>query len=276
MAISINKVSEEVKLKIIEDYKNNFSLRAIEEKYNVSRNTISKYLEKIGVKNTKGNHYRIYFHNEDFFEVIDNEEKAYWLGFMFADGYILDNTKRYGQDSFGVCLAIDSMDSLEKFKKSLGATNPITFDNSKGTGQTQCRLLMRSQKTVDDLIDKGCVKRKSLVLEPPKKVPEFLLHHFIRGFFDGDGSITKNARKNGTFAYGVNFTSTYEMVKWIQDYFGKGSIFKDQRTEHTWGYVLGGNLQTLEFCNIIYKDATIWMDRKYTRYKELLDKYSES
>ena len=67
MAISINKVSEEIKQKIIEDYKDNVSLRSLEKKYDVSRRTISIYLEKQGIKLTKGNHYRKYFHDEDFF-----------------------------------------------------------------------------------------------------------------------------------------------------------------------------------------------------------------
>ena len=107
---------------------------------------------------------------------------------MFADGYIVDNEKRYGQDAFGLALAKDSIDSLEKFKKSIKATNPITWDTSKKGSQPQGRLLMRSQKTVNDLIDKGCVKQKSLILQPPKNIPDDLIRHFIRGFFDGDGS----------------------------------------------------------------------------------------
>lgn len=80
---------EEIK-NIIYDYKNNnVSLRELEKKYHHGRRNLSRLLEELGVKTTKGNHYRKYFHNEDFFEVIDTEEKAYWLGFMFADGYIL-------------------------------------------------------------------------------------------------------------------------------------------------------------------------------------------
>ena len=74
------------------------SLREIEKQFNVTRTTISKFLENKGIKNTKGNHYRKYFHNENFFETIDTEEKAYWLGFMFADGYIINNENRYGED----------------------------------------------------------------------------------------------------------------------------------------------------------------------------------
>lgn len=276
MAISINKVSEEIKQKIIEDYKNNISLRNLEEKYNVSRSTISSYLEKIGIKKIKGNHYRKYFHDEDFFEKIDSEEKAYWLGFMFADGYIVDNEKRYGQDAFALTLAKDSIDSLEKFKKSIKATNPITWDTSKKNSQPQGRLLMRSQKTVNDLIDKGCVKQKSLILQPPKNIPEELIRHFIRGFFDGDGSLIKYERTKDSTIYSINITSTYEMVKWIKQVFQMGQIFPEKRREQTWYFTVGGNQQVITLYHFLYDNATIWMDRKYNRFQELLNKYSEN
>lgn len=163
MAISINKVSEETQNQIIEAYINNMSLREIEKKFHVTRATVSKFLEEKQIKTTKGNHYRKYFHQEDFFEKIDNEEKAYWLGFMFADGYISEKRQGYGQDLFGITLKIDDENHLIKFKKSISSTNPINYDYSK-TNAPQCKILMTSQKTVNDLIRHGCVKHKSLIL----------------------------------------------------------------------------------------------------------------
>lgn len=275
MAISINKVDAETKNKIIEAYKNNMSLREIEKEFKVLRTTVSKFLEEQNIKKIKGNHYRKYFHDFDFFENIDTEEKAYWLGFMFADGYIVNHENRYGEDSFGLTLAEDSLDSIEKFKKSLHATNPILYDNSKSIGQPLAKIVLTSQKTVNDLIDKGCVKQKSLILQPPKKVPEKLLSHFIRGFFDGDGSLTKYNYNNYP-SYNIEFTTTYEMAIWLRDIFGKGDVHKEKRRYFTWYYSIGGNRQVLDICNYMYDEATIWMNRKYARYQELLSKYNES
>ena len=275
MAISINKVDAETKNKIIEAYKNNMSLREIEKEFKVLRATVSKFLEEQNIKKIKGNHYRKYFHDFDFFENIDTEEKAYWLGFMFADGYIVNHENRYGEDSFGLTLAEDSLDSIEKFKKSLHATNPILYDNSKSIGQPLAKIVLTSQKTVNDLIDKGCVKQKSLILQPPKKVPEKLLSHFIRGFFDGDGSLMKYNYNNYP-SYQIGFTTTYEMAIWLREIFGKGDIRKEKRRDFTWYYSIGGNRQVLDICHYMYDEATIWMDRKYARYQELLAKYNES
>ena len=106
MAISIYKCTEELQNQIIAAYKNNISLRQIEKDFDVSRKTISKFLEEKGIKTVKGNHYRKYFHNFDFFEKIDSEEKAYWLGFMFADGYIVNYDNYYVEDVLGLSVSL--------------------------------------------------------------------------------------------------------------------------------------------------------------------------
>lgn len=272
----IKTIPQEIQKQIIEDYKNNFSIRELNKKYGYSRPGLSKFLEEKEVKTIKGNHYRKYFHNENFFENIDTEEKAYWLGFMFADGYIVNNEFNYGQDQFGISLAIDSLDAIEKFKKSLQATNPINWDYSgeKYGKQPLCKLVLTSQKTVDDLIEKGCAKQKTLILSPPKNVPIELEYHFIRGFFDGDGSLIRSQRKNSNhISYSINFTTTKLFAEWLQNKFNMGQVFKEKRREHTWYYGLSGNQQVIKFYHLLYDNATIWLDRKYNKFQELLEKY---
>lgn len=71
--------------------------------------------------------------------------------------------------------------------------------------------------------------------------------HFIRGYFDGDGSITKTYTpgknlKTNEYCYGVNITCTYNISLWLQEYFGMGSIVKENRRESTYYYSLGGRL----------------------------------
>lgn len=274
MAINIKEVSKDVLLKIIEDYKNGKSMRQIEKDYGVTRYSVAKYLEEKNIKTQRGNHYRKYYHDFDFFENIDTEEKAYWLGFMFADGYIIDQSNRYGEDHFGITLHENDIKTLEDFKKSIHATNPIT--NVSHDNRKLMRILMTSQKTVNDLISHGCVKQKSLILKPPVGVPQELIHHFIRGFFDGDGSIFYNKSKfeqkncTGTPQFNICITSTKEMIEWLIDIIGIGNISKEMRREKTWYYRQSGNHKTKIFCDFIYKDATIFMERKYKLYQNLL------
>lgn len=274
-------LTEEEKQNIINDYRNNLSLRELEKKYHHCRSNISKWLEKIGEKVAKGNHYRKYFHDEDFFETIDTEEKAYWLGFMFADGYIVNHDNIYGQDCFGLSVAEDSADVIEKFKRSLKATNPIRYDDTPSrhrTGKQRLhKLVLCSQKTVNDLIDKGCVKQKTLILEPPKHVPNELIRHFLRGFFDGDGSLVRSYRPEWNYVtFSVSYTTTKAVAEWIQSILNKGNVRKEPRREYTWYWQIGGNKQVLDFYHYLYDDATIWMDRKYNKFQELVNKYSES
>lgn len=272
MAINIKKVEKQILENIINDYQNGKSMRQIEKDYEVTRQSVAKYLEEQKIKITKGNHYRVYNHDENFFETINTEEKAYWLGFMFADGYIINQQNRYGQDQFGISLAKTDIDVLYKFKKSINATNPILIYSRKNNyGQPLCRLIMTSQKTVDDLINKGCKKQKSSILEPPKNVPNILIRHFIRGFFDGDGSITKTYNQTyNKYIYGINITSTREICEWLQYLFDFGSVIKDKRREKTYYFSFGGNNQLEYFYHYLYNDATIWMDRKYNKFQEFL------
>lgn len=278
MGINIKKLNDENINTIIQDYQKGKSIRQIERDYNVTRQSVAKYLEDIGVKTTKGNHYRKYKHQYDFFKKINTEEKAYWLGFMFADGYIVDYSNRYGEDKFGITLHSKDIATLEQFKKSIKSTNPITDVSSNG--RTLHRILMSSQETVNDLISHGCVKQKSLILQPPVGVPEKLINHFIRGFFDGDGSIfirkaEFEKHKNWNIpSFDISITSTEDMVKWIADQVGFGKISKEQRREKTWYYRQSGNQKVKQFCDYIYKDATIFMERKYSLYLKLL-KYIE-
>ena len=278
MAINIKKFSDEQIRQIVEDYLNGKSMRQIERDYNVARQSVANYLEEKQIKTTKGNHYRKYKHQYDFFENIDIEEKAYWLGFMFADGYIVDYSKKYGEDKFGITLHSKDKKTLEQFKKSIKSTNPITDVSSNG--RQLHRIIMSSQKTVDDLISHGCVKQKSLILKPPIGVPQELIHHFIRGYFDGDGSIFWNKgafERHDTWntpSYSINITSTKEMIEWLIDQIGFGNIQKEERRAKTWYYVQNGNKKVKQFCDYIYKDATIFMERKYQLYQDLL-KYTE-
>lgn len=112
-------------------------------------------------------------------------------------------------------------------------------------------------------------------MEPPIGVPQELIHHFLRGFFDGDGSIYYDkaylkGHPGNRPQFTINITSTLPMVEWIVDLVGFGRIAKENRREKTWYYVQSGNIKVKKFCDFIYKDAHIYMERKYQLYQLLL------
>ena len=118
--------------------------------------------------------------NSDFFESIDSELVAYWLGFIFADGYI--NQK----DSY-LALHLNERDRevLQQFRKDIDSNHPI-----RPVPQNQAvRLIIYDKKIVNDLVRLGAVQAKSLIIQYPS-IPTEFDRHFIRGYLDGDGSWT--------------------------------------------------------------------------------------
>ena len=196
---NLKNLSKEVLNQIIEDYRdNNISLRKLGIKYNINRHKLSEYLTEVGIKTQTGNHYRKYFHDFSYFEKIDCHEKAYWLGFIMADGYITRvKGKTHGEDKVGITLHAKDDEQLYRFREAINATNEVKYYTEKiqkkwierGCKPTSkvCRILLTSQKTCDDLMSKGVVYNKSLIKEFPdnNQVPDKYIYSYLRGYIDG-------------------------------------------------------------------------------------------
>lgn len=146
------------------------SLTKIGKKYGVKRQTLSKRLKLQGYEVINYQN-RLRF-NEHIFDIIDTEEKAYWLGFLFADGCILEKEKRFQMN-----LSIRDIDHMKKFQKFLNLETEPLEDGPF------CRMSIRNANIWQQLNDKGCVPNKSLILDFPNKnifKDENLIRHFIR------------------------------------------------------------------------------------------------
>lgn len=137
-------------------------------------------------------------YDENYFEIIDTPQKAYFLGLMYADGYVSHSKRLLGNNKIYICykmsISLQEQDKsiLELFKRELKRPNElikiINKDISINRAIQYC-FTVSGQKIHDDLVKHGCVENKSLILQFPKTVPEKLMSHFIRGYFDGDGCI---------------------------------------------------------------------------------------
>lgn len=231
---------------------------------------------------------RKYYCDSDFFEIIDSEEKAYWLGFLYADGYISrPSANTSGILRVGISLKDDDANHLEKFVKALNSNAPVChYEVKQGykPGVMYCRVILADNKLAHDLISHGCIEKKSNIIEPPIGVPEELERHFIRGFMDGNGSITKNNNKypKDGYSYTIKWTSTDAVLLWIMRHLIKNNILQHEyplykrKQEHiVSGFEFGGNKLTKKYLDYIYKDATVWLNRKHDRYIELLDYFQK-
>lgn len=196
------------------------------------------------------------------FEKIDNEEKVYWLGFLYADGSIGSK-----ENKIELGLAEKDLKHIEKFRDFMGINNKISYRE----GTKSYRFSFRSEKCKMDLIDKGCIPKKSLKLTFPNntQVPEHLIKHFIRGYFDGDGwfSNTGSCFQVGIIGTENFITGFLDAVDCINK---TNKIFNVHRENGAKRYVFGAYHDVLNFLNWIYKDSTVYLDRKYELYLDFI------
>lgn len=258
--------SDEKIQKIINLYlKENKSLSFIGELFNCNRNVIKRILIENNVSLRQRTHK--YSANYDIFEKIDSNEKAYWLGFLAADGC---NYQRKQNASIIINIHQKDIEQLKKFKNFCQTEAEIvSYITSVGFSNNtpMCKIVLNSKKMSLDLADKGIVPQKSLILKPPKIEQKYYLP-FILGYFDGDGSIYKTSQYNN---YSLSFQGTKEILIWICDVL-KLEIPLEQRKESVKNeyYIrCGGTNKPYNILKQLYNSCEIHLERKYQIYKEL-------
>jgi intein/homing endonuclease len=241
------------------------SLTRLGEKYGIRRQTISTCLKDRGIEVVnQQNRLRI---NENVFDSIDTEEKAYWLGFIYADGNISSTGNR-----FEINLAIKDLSHMMKLKDFLGYEEDIRLGKSHIEGDV-CRLAVRNKNLWNQLNNKGCKPCKSLILEFPE-LSIFsnydLVFDFIRGYVDGDGSLGAYKRKN-TVTTELSIVSTENFLRETQKILGFMGGFIRNKTSENWAnkaYQLQyAGVNARKVARKLYENANIYMDRKYNIYK---------
>ena len=243
-------------------------LESINDKtYDVYKYILNQKEERVDLSNKNFFKYEI---NEDYFEKIDSEFKAYWLGFLYADGYNSYNGTR-GVLELGLAKTDES--HLCKFKDSLQSTSVIHNKKSKiGNKEYESvKINICNKKLCEDLHNLGCVRNKSLILKFPKDniVPKNLVRHFIRGYFDGDGCVHLNLE---TKHFSVSFVGTLEFLETIQKIISKDTGISKVSIRNK-GKAYQIQWSGVRNCHILYKylykDCNIFLDRKFEKFNSL-------
>lgn len=229
---------------------------------NIDQSCINEILKRNNINIRNFTDYRKYNLNEDYFEIIDTPEKAYWLGLMYADG--CSSRNRISR------LSLNEVDlqSLIDFRNDVCSNIPIQ------NGKHGMKILnLYSKKMNLDLANHGCVNNKTFKIKFPD-INNELINHFIRGYFDGDGCITWHINKNGYLYCQASIAGTYDFLFIIRKIlislgFSKGSLIKRGNI-----YVLyiGGNNNIKKLFDFLYKDATRYMQRKYNKFNSYFEK----
>lgn len=196
--------------------------------------------------------------NQSFFKKIDTERKAYWLGFLYADGSIHND---------GVALNLTDKESIETFIDDLDGSHPIYKKKKrKKSHRQQYEVAISSRIMVADLRRHGCHERKSHTIVPPTTVPQRLLNHFIRGLWDGDG---------GFCGQRSSVCGTLSLLKWVENYLRSQGMPEAKVLPHSTIHRLhySGRVNLFRLRCILYKKATVFLSRKKEKLFAELPRY---
>ena len=206
---------------------------------------------------------------EDFFDKINTEEKAYFLGFLYADGY--NNTDR---NSVNLSLKEDDKEILEILNNLLQPNKPLQYVEFKAANfSNQYRLVIANKHISQKLVELGCGKAKTHTLTFPTKeqVPSHLIRHFVRGYFDGDGSVSGDKQKQFCFVGTIDFLLPLQQILIKELNLSKTKLdcrHKGRDNEIRSLRYCGIN-QCIKFRDWLYEGATIYLERK----KNMFDTY---
>lgn len=246
-------------------YKDLKTIEAISENMEISIDTISKYLKLFNINYSK--HYQRQFNvNDDFFKN-DTPENQYVAGFIAADGCILNKSiTKIGLQLRDKC-------HLEMINNLMDSTFPIKiykYSKLPKNGNTHyCQLSISSQEIVNDLLKWNIGPRKSLKYE----MPNWLLtspniNHFIRGYFDGDGCISRTKSKSRkVWQKTASIIATKNFCNQINDL---GILNKVKLIKHYNMFVIpwSGNNNIRKLGEFLYKDCNnIFLKRKFDRFE---------
>lgn len=252
---------------IVECYKECKNLRKTAKIFNTDQSEVAAIVKKYNIPIY---HKKKKTCNFNIFDNIDTEEKAYWLGFFYADGSIGNGTR--GRWTVELALKESDANHLYKFNKFIEGDDNIINKRTQTVKEKQyesCRWNVNDKHLCETLHKQGAVHNKTYGLNFPSEdiVPKHLLNHFIRGFFDGDGSIMTDTASNKKL--GISIIGTKEMLDGIKNWLNLSNNLVVQKTKNTTVYHLRLKLaHSIKFCQKIYSDATIYLDRKYSKWDD--------
>lgn len=256
----------ERKLAIKHDYLHLFMSNAsLAKKYGIHRKTVKECLQSQGVKlrtrtpKTSVNH---------FFFSEYNAISCYWAGFILADGYIRTNRR------FNLHIKLQKQDvgHLEKFKSD------IEFCGRILEYPDYFSISISSSQLLFDLADKFEIhNNKSLTCRISDKIPSEYLKDYIRGYFDGDGCITR------TSIEAISFTGTHKTTSFIRDYFHDVcGIRMRSKNKPDITQKKGGKISIIQYSGKsafrclkhMYDGSKTFLERKFFKYRTWIPKYS--
>ena len=256
------------------------SLTDIAEKLHIDKNTIKNISIENKLKITRGKIQRDLKNQnfvDNYFENIDTEGKAYFLGLIYSDGNVREHNGGY---FINLELKREDRYILEKLASELKCGNKI-YDRDRKTNFGEACMssftTCNSKKMFDDLSKFNIVPNKSHTTESfcdniEELIPFHLIKHFLRGLIDGDGTISKRytTNQNAISIYQNEIQFCYDFNRLLKIAIDDENLHENIIINKVSGVY---NLRyrrindVCKICNFLYKDATIYLKRKYNLAK---------
>lgn len=246
--IQLSKKLQDISNSVIEDFNSSMYCKDLAKKYCVDEHSIYKILDKAGIKRQSGYHSNCIL---NYFENIDTPHKAYLLGFITADGAIVN-------DVLSIEVHKNDIDVLEFARKEI---NPL----ATLTPTRDCfKVTFGAKQLAYDLKKYGIIQNKSKFLSkvPVELIPQDLLCYYFRGLIDGDGCVHKDG-KISIYSGSYNFIEDVQKVLIKELELTKLKIYQGTTFFITWS----SKEDKQKLFNYLYKDlnATFFYKRKYDR-----------
>lgn len=206
--------------------------------------------------------------DDSYFDSIDTEVKAYFLGWICADGNVFSK-----RNTITIAIHLKDIDILQKLRDDIKSERPLQkVKRINSQYSDRVSLVITNKKLCNSILKLGIPDKKSLILEFPN-IPDELIHHFMRGYFDGDGCIHVGKTIKIDVVGSKFFIPKYQ--KYLIDNLNL-SCTKLNNGKHwhpnTVSLQYSGFNNADKIYNFLYKDASIFLERKYLKFQEMYGK----
>lgn len=257
-----------------DDYLKGMTVLDIGRKYGCNQVTVSKYLKKQGVTISPRPPKSVKYNcDEEFFKEIDSATKAYWLGFILAEGWLSEQKDTRVKPPrvscrMGIELSCTDIAHLALFKVAVQSDAKISQRTRKGKTKDidLCCIRIGSAKFCENLAKHTGVGSKSRKIKMPI-LPAELKRHLIRGFFDGEGSVYIQKRgRQRTVSITSNAESFLKEIAAELDFPVKIYPYK---TNDCFKLSISKQALLAKFYNFLYRDASVYLPRKRLKFEEM-------
>ena len=277
IVLNAKPIEQSVINKILSDYIDGVSYETIAKDVHMDKESVRCIIENNHVLiRDKSHSHRKYKINEEYFDSIDNQNKAYILGLLYTDGAVVCINNHY---CMRLKLQDRDMDILYKINNEIENERPLYFVNCSMLPniRNQYEIIIDNKHIVESLQRWGIVQNKTCIIGFPDFLSDDLVRHFIRGCFDGDGTISHNPKEHS-----ASITCNGPLVLGIKDYLEKklnihfSVIDPHCKSESIRCISCRGGKQVKKLLEYLYEDANLYLNRKYGYYLYMYGTHNKS